>query len=108
MRVTFRAGAMQQLVSIPIATDDEGEDLETFTAVLSSPSAGVTIGVGTATVEITDTTPVLVEFDPDAVSGREDGNTIIFTIVKRTTTTQTVSVVFSTSSVSAEGAFSCV
>ena len=86
--VTFPPGTNTQVVSIPTITDEVGEETETFTAVLSSPSAGTTIGVGTATVEIEDDTSVLVEFDPAVYSGREDSGYIVFEVVKRTTTTK--------------------
>ena len=101
--VTFPPGTNTQVVTIPTTTDEVGEETETFTAVLSSPSDGTTIGVGTATVEIEDDTSVLVEFDPVVYSGREDSGSIIFEIVKRTTTTNPVTVLFSTAAGTAVG-----
>lgn len=99
MTVTFTAGTNTQVVIVFALTDSIAEDSETFTAVLSSPSAGVMImdGRGTATVEITDNTDVEVEFDPITYSGAENSGTITFTIVKRTQATRSVSVLFSTS-----------
>lgn len=97
MTVTFASGITEATVFIPTSTDDIGEDAEMFEAFLFTASAGATIGVDVATVEIIDNTAVVVEFDPVEVRGLESDGTISFTIVRRTQTTETVSVVFSTS-----------
>ena len=96
--VQFTAGNIEQIVDVSTSTDDVGENDETFEAVLSAPSAGLTIrsGEDVATVTITDNTPVLVEFDPTTVTRRENQGTVSFTIVRRTAATGPVSVLFST------------
>ena len=50
--VTFAAGTTNTTVQIQSLLDSTAEPLEKFLCVLSSQSAGVTIGNGTATVSI--------------------------------------------------------
>ena len=57
---------------------------------------GVIGAANMATVTITDDTPVVVEFSQPAFNIAEDGGSAVFTVNKLTTTTRTVSVLFST------------
>lgn len=52
----FAAGQNSRTVPISILTDDVVEDREVFDVILSSPSAGVTLGDDTAVVNIIDAT----------------------------------------------------
>ena len=112
MLITFAAGETTQIAFVPILTDNIGEGMETFTAVLSFPSDGVAIrqGAGTATVSIMDATTVVVEFEPATYTATEGGGVMTFTIVKRNQATRDVSVLFSTATVAmgAEGMLWCV
>lgn len=101
----FPAGSNQQVALIDTFLDNIGEGAESFTAVLSSPSAGVMLAPGgeEATVNITDNTNVVVEFDPVTYIVGEEGVFATFRIVKITTSTRSVSVLFNTADVDAEG-----
>ena len=100
--VSFQAGVMEQRVSVQTSTDTISEDTERFTAILSSPN-GTVLGVSEATVNITDNSNVIVEFDPVAYSVSESANLVTFMIRKRTQTTRTVEVTFMTESITAQG-----
>ena len=52
----FTAGETSRTVQVAILADTVVEDTETFNALLTSPSAGATLGVDTAMVSITDAT----------------------------------------------------
>lgn len=54
--LNFDPGQTQETVLVEILDDDVVEVTEEFEAVLSSPSAGVSLGVSLATVEILDVT----------------------------------------------------
>ena len=95
--------ATEQIVQITTNSDEISEDIETFLAVLSSPSAGATLGVERAAINITDTSSVILEFFPVMYTVLESNVSLTATIVKRTNTTRTVSVLFSTRSGSATG-----
>ncbi len=104
MLVTFQPGQTQQSVNIGTSLDPVSEDTESFTLVLSSPSSPrVTLGSSQANVDIVDTTNVVLEFDPTQYLIAESGGMLQFRIVKRTPTTRTVSVLFSTESDTAVG-----
>ena len=96
---------MEQNVSIQTSTDDISEDVERFTAILSSPN-GAVLGVSEATVDITDNSSVLVEFDPVAYNVRENEALVEFVIKKRTQTTRTVTVIFTAQPITAQGSSS--
>ena len=58
--VTFEPGGNTiDFVTVQTLSDERAELAETFTAQLSDPSAGLTITVDTATIEITDTTGII-------------------------------------------------
>lgn len=55
--LTFTSGQTQVAVPVPILSDTVVEDVERFMAVLSAPSAGLTLGqASTASVDIQDAT----------------------------------------------------
>ena len=84
-------------VSVTTLTDQSAEDSEEFTAVLSNPSMGGVIGTAdTATVTINDGTAVIVTLNPTSFSVGEDDGSAVFTVNKLTTTSRTISVLFST------------
>ena len=122
--VTFQPGDTEQFVLFNSSTDDVVEGTEMLTSFLSNPSTGVTLGNDTATIRITDVggsnqhcccndahvtillqaltqhfhtiAAVVVEFDTTIYAVAEsEGAVVMFRIVKRTMTTQPVSVLFS-------------
>ena len=134
--VTFQPGDTEQFVLFNSSTDDVVEGTEMLTSFLSNPSTGVTLGNDTATIRITDVggsnqhcccndahvtillqaltqhfhtiAAVVVEFDTTIYAVAEsEGAVVMFRIVKRTMTTQPVSVLFSTSPGTATGNRSC-
>ena len=52
----FSPGVTQLSVSVTALTDSVVENAESFSAVLSNPSAGATLGEDTADIEILDAT----------------------------------------------------
>ena len=55
MTVTFPAGTTEMTVSVPTTQDNTAEEVEMFTAMLSEPTDGLTLGEdSTATVAIED------------------------------------------------------
>lgn len=98
--ITFDPGQPNfQFQTIPVNTlaDDSAEEDEQFTATLSSPSSGATIGTASvAMVTITDNSAVIVELSPPTLTVMEGVGSLEFTIFRRTPTTRTVSVVFNT------------
>ena len=58
--LTFGAGSTTRTIAVPIADDQTGEDTETFTVTLSSPSsAELDIALATGTIADDDDTPPL-------------------------------------------------
>ena len=58
--LTFGAGSTTRTIAVPIADDQSGEDTETFTVTLSSPSsAELDIALATGTIADDDDTPPL-------------------------------------------------
>ena len=55
MTVMFAPGQSEAFVPFFTRNDSVIEDTERFSAVISNPSAGVTLGASTATVDITET-----------------------------------------------------
>lgn len=101
--MTFNPGQTLETVSVPTLSDAIAENTEQFIAVLSDASTGITIGDDTATVDIEDSTNVMVEFEPTSFSAQESSREATFIIVKRTSTTRTVTVLFSTTDGTATG-----
>ena len=95
--LSFGPGDTSVTVAVTTLTDPLAEDSENFTAVISNPSMGGAIGTAdTATVTINDGTAVIVTLDPTSFSVSEDGGSAVFTVNKLTSTSRTVSVLFST------------
>ncbi len=64
--LSFAANETSKTITIEILADKKGEPNETFTVVLSAPSAGTTISTGTGTVTIVDDdNKLLVSVLPD-------------------------------------------
>ncbi len=95
-RVTFSPGQMSQTISVATIPDQSAEDDEQFTAVLSNPSTGATIGSSVATVTISDDTVVSFELSPLSFSIQEDEGPAVFTVTRVTDTTRTITVLFNT------------
>ena len=95
--LTFNAGETSQTVTVETLSDQSAEDSEQFTAVLSNPSTGGVVGTANvATVTISDGTVVMVELAPATFSIGEDDGSAVFRVNKLTTTSRTISVLFST------------
>ena len=101
--VTITAGNTVGFVTVDIASDSIGENDEMFRAILTSPSANAVLGEDVATVTISDTTDVRVEFNPITYSENENAGMITFTIVKLDQSERPVSVLFNTAVGSAQG-----
>ena len=100
--ITFSPGSTEVTVDAHTIIDNVAENVETFEIFLTPSSTAVVVQVGVgATVEIVDSSMVLIEFDPVEISLQESGGMISFGIVKRMQTTETVSVLFSTLPVTA-------
>lgn len=53
LSLTFTPGETEMIVPVDTVLDSESEGLEQFRGVLTSPTAGTSIGQETATVDIT-------------------------------------------------------
>ena len=119
VQLTFAPGETNKRVTIQTTADNVLEGTEKLSAVLTSPSDRVTITEDTADISIVEsgsgeyytvviledifqtsvnlfTNAVLVEFDPTSYTVNEEDRVVLFTIVKRTPTTQPVTVQFTT------------
>ena len=52
--ITFEVGSTRLIVAVPITDDNDVENVEIFTATLSSLESNVIIGYGIATLRIVD------------------------------------------------------
>ncbi len=101
--ITVAAGQTIAFRTVNVPADNIGENDEIFRAILRSPSPNAILGDDMATVTITDTTNVRVEFNPTTYSENENGGSFFFNIVKLDQSDRAVSVVFNTAAVSALG-----
>ncbi len=90
-------------VALDITTDNIGENVETFHAVLISPSANAVLGDDDATVMIADSTNERVQFNSTTYSENENAGMVTFTVVKIDESERPVSVVFGTTADRAQG-----
>ena len=90
--LTFAANETSKTVSVATAEDSDGEENETFTLTLSSPTNG-TLGDATATGTIVDDDGSLPTISVSDASATE-GDAVEFTVSLSAASTQTVSVSF--------------
>ncbi len=60
--LTFEAGQASQRVAVSLLEDDVVEDMETFNAVLTSPTNGAVLGEDLAVVTIADATGMCIVY----------------------------------------------
>lgn len=97
--LTFTGSQMSQTFSVATIDDTAVESAETFSASLSSPSTGATIGTGTATATINDNdTCNGVNFTIASNGAVTEGGTSGFTVTKNGSTGSTCSVNYATAS----------
>jgi hypothetical protein len=81
--VNFAAGDLSETVAVPILDDNVAEPDETFTATLSTPSAGATIGAaGSATVTIADAPAGTIQFSVATISTPEETPAVAITVTR--------------------------
>ena len=92
--LTFTSGQMSKMVSVATIDDSVDEPDETFTLVLSSASAGVTLANATAmgTIEDNDDPLSVSVADKSAV----EGSPVVFEVTLSAASTQTVEVTYAT------------
>ncbi len=98
--ITFAPGETTKTVEVTIKGDTKAETDETFDVKLTSPTpAAVTIPTPTATATIgdDDTLPVLSVNNPASINEGDTGTvTLLFTVTLSATSTQTVTVAYTT------------
>jgi hypothetical protein len=94
--VTFGPAEFEKRVTIQTSTDTLVEGTEVFTAQLEPVSDHLVITEDTAEISIQETANVIVEFDSSVYEVDEDAGVVSLTLVKRTPTTQSVTVLIST------------
>jgi parallel beta-helix repeat protein len=81
--LTFAPGDLSETITVPILDDNAAEAPETFTATLSAPSAGATLGAATnATVTINDAPAGTAQFTVAAVNTTEEALTVVLTVTR--------------------------
>ncbi|MEM9653319.1 MAG: Calx-beta domain-containing protein [Actinomycetota bacterium] len=75
--VTFAPGQTAKQVSIPVIGDEQFEDDEDFTVNLTNPSAGLTIGDGSATATITNDEVITVSVGDATIAEGDSGTAIV-------------------------------
>ena len=101
-RLTFRLGAREQTIAVPVVDDSEDEEDETFTVGLSDArNATLLDGEATATIRDDDgdgspQPPSLPELEIDDVTVDEDGGSAVFTVSLSKQSTATVTVGYAT------------
>ncbi len=81
--LTFKDGDLSETITANIINDDDIENEESFTVVLSNPTGGATLGTDTSTVRIIDNdvvTPGVLAFSVESASVNEDDGTITLTV----------------------------
>jgi hypothetical protein len=94
--VTFGTSDSERRVTIQTNADNLVEGDEMFTVTLAPISDRVIITEDSADITIEETANVLVEFQPNSYTVCEDDGIVSFVLVKRTPTTQEVTVQIST------------
>ncbi|MEX0676993.1 MAG: Calx-beta domain-containing protein [Pirellulales bacterium] len=99
--LTFESGQLSRTITITVLGDNDQEDDETFTVMLSDPEgAGITDGTGLGTIENDDQTQIGIT-SVSQLEGDED-NMMVFTVTISGATTSPVIVPFATQDGSAE------
>ena len=98
--VTVTAGQTEATIEVPITSDADAEETETATLTLSDPSNGSLIS-STADLVITDDDPILTITNQTVAEG--DG-TATFTVTLDKTGAEDVTVIYTTSTGSSDGA----
>ena len=98
--VTVTAGQTEATIEVPITSDADAEETETATLTLSDPSNGSLIST-TADLVITDDDPILTITNQTVAEG--DG-TATFTVTLDKTGAEDVTVIYTTSTGSSDGA----
>ncbi|HEX7828008.1 MAG TPA: Calx-beta domain-containing protein [Thermoanaerobaculia bacterium] len=95
--LTFAAGDLSETITVPILDDTTLEAPETFTATLSTPSAGATLGANTnATVTINDSPAGTAQFSVAAVTATEESGSVVLTVTRTGGTEGPLTVNYST------------
>ncbi len=95
--LTFVAGDLSETINVPILNDNVAEPAEAFTATLSSPSAGATLGAATpATVTINDDPAGTAQLTVTTINTTEDAVTVDLTVTRTGGTEGPLTVNFAT------------
>ncbi|MGD9719884.1 MAG: beta strand repeat-containing protein [Pirellulales bacterium] len=104
--LTFAPNVTSQTVTVIVNGNTTDEENETFTVVLSAPSAGSTImsGTATGTIENDDEAPLVTIGNVTQAEGTGSPSSFVFSVSLSAASDKEITVVYNTADISASGA----